>query len=184
MKIALVQINPVIGDFAANCRAILLAAEQALSQGCDLAIFPEMAVSGYPPQDLLERHSFLEDHDRAVAQLISDLPSLTVMFGCLEQRSGVAGKPLYNSVLVAQDGAIVHRVRKQLLPSYDVFDETRYFEPGPEAELYQLGEMTFAITVCEDIWYEATGHYRCDPVASLFAGAKKQGRRIDCLINQ
>ena len=183
MKIALIQINPVIGDFTANCRAIVLAAEQALSQGCELAIFSEMVVSGYPPQDLLERTSFLEDHDRAVAQLISELPHLAVMFGCLERRAGVAGKPLYNSVLVARGGAIVHRVRKQLLPSYDVFDETRYFEPGPEAELYQLGEMTFAITVCEDIWHQAAGCYRCDPVASLFASAMGQGRRIDCLIN-
>ncbi|MDO9040765.1 MAG: NAD+ synthase [Desulfocapsaceae bacterium] len=184
MKIALVQINPVIGDFAENCHAIVLAAEQALIQGCELAIFPEMVVSGYPPQDLLERQSFLEDHDRAVAQLVSDLPpSLAVMFGCLEQRQGLPGKPLYNSVVVAKDGAIVHRVRKQLLPSYDVFDETRYFEPGPETELYQLGGMTFAVTVCEDIWYEATGHYCCDPVASLFTGAKEHGSRIDCLIN-
>ena len=183
MKIALVQINPVIGDFAANCLAIVLAAEQALAQGCGLAIFPEMAVSGYPPQDVLERQSFLEDHERAVAQLIKELPLLAVMFGCLEQRQGLSGKPLYNSVVVAKDGVIVHRVRKQLLPSYDVIDETRYFEPGTEAELYHLGEMTIAITVCEDIWYEATGHYRCDPVASLFAGAKEQGRRIDCLIN-
>jgi NAD+ synthetase len=184
VKIALVQINPVIGDFAENCHAIVLAAEQALIQGCELAIFPEMVVSGYPPQDLLERQSFLEDHDRAVAQLVSDLPpSLAVMFGCLEQRQGLPGKPLYNSVVVAKDGAIVHRVRKQLLPSYDVFDETRYFEPGPEAELYQLGGMTFAVTVCEDIWYEATGHYCCDPVASLFTGAKEHGSRIDCLIN-
>ena len=183
MKIALVQINPVIGDFTANCHAIVLAAEQALAQGCELAIFPELAVSGYPPQDLLERRSFLDDHDRAVAQLVSDLPALAVMFGCLEQRQGVSGKPLYNSVVVAQGGVIVHRVRKQLLPSYDVFDETRYFEPGPEAELYQLVGMTFALTVCEDIWHQAAGCYRCDPVASLFASAQKQGRRIDCLVN-
>ena len=183
MKIALVQINPVIGDFTANCHAIVLAAEQALAQGCELAIFPELAVSGYPPQDLLERRSFLDDHDRAVAQLVSDLPALAVMFGCLEQRQRVSGKPLYNSVVVAQGGVIVHRVRKQLLPSYDVFDETRYFEPGPEAELYQLVGMTFALTVCEDIWHQAAGCYCCDPVASLFASAQKQGRRIDCLVN-
>jgi NAD+ synthase (glutamine-hydrolysing) len=202
VKIALVQINPVIGDFAANCHAIVLAAEQALARSCELVIFPEMVISGYPPQDLLERQSFLDDHDRALSQLIRELPpSLAVMFGCLEQRPGLSGKPLYNSVMVAKDGVIVHRVRKQLLPSYDVFDETRYFEPGPEvalppsitvatlehpssaAELYQLGGMTFAITICEDIWYEVTGHYRCDPVASLFADAKELGRRIDCLIN-
>jgi NAD+ synthetase len=115
--------------------------------------------------------------------LNKEFPPLAVMFGCLEQRQGLSGKPLYNSVVVARDGAIVHRVRKQLLPSYDVFDETRYFEPGTAASLYQLGEMTFAVTVCEDIWYEAIGRYRCDPVASLFAGATEQGRRVDCLIN-
>lgn len=183
MKIALVQINPVIGDFAANCRAIRLAAEEAMACGCELAVFPEMVVSGYPPQDLLERQSFLDDHDRALGQLIRDLPPLAVMFGCLERRGGSQGKPLYNSVVVARHGVIVHRVRKQLLPSYDVFDETRYFEPGPAPALFQLGDVTFGITVCEDIWHQAAGCYHCDPVASLFAGAEREGRRIDCLIN-
>jgi NAD+ synthetase len=183
MKIALIQINPVIGDFTTNCRTIASFAEQAYASGCELAVFPEMVVSGYPPQDLLERQSFLEDHDHAVSQLISELPPLAVMFGCLERRPENQGKPLYNSVLVARDGVIVHRVRKQLLPSYDVFDETRYFEPGPEAFPFQLGDMTFGITVCEDIWHQAAGCYRCDPVEALFSQAKEQGRRIDCLIN-
>ncbi|KAF0189138.1 MAG: hypothetical protein FD168_985 [Desulfobulbaceae bacterium] len=184
MKIALVQTNPVIGDFSVNCRAIILAAEQALARGCSLVIFPEMAVSGYPPQDLLERPSFLEAHGLAVAGLVCELPDLAVMFGCFERRSGEEqGKPLYNSVVVAQGGEIVHRVRKQLLPAYDVFDETRYFEPGPVSELYRLGGLTFALTVCEDIWFEAAGRYRRDPVASLFDAAVDQGQHIDCLIN-
>jgi len=183
MKIALVQINPVIGDFAANCRAIIHGAEQAFAQGCELAVFPEMAVSGYPPQDLLERPSFIEDHERAVSRLVRELPPLAVMFGCFERRQGRQGKPLYNSLMVAQGGRVVHRVRKQLLPAYDVFDETRYFEPGAGSELFHLGAMSFALTVCEDIWYEATGRYRTDPVASLFAAAVGQGQRIDCLIN-
>jgi len=184
MKIALVQTNPVIGDFSANCRAIILAAEQALACGCRLVIFPEMAVSGYPPQDLLERPSFLDAHEHAVAGLVRELPALAVMFGCFERRAGEEqGKPLYNSVVVAQGGEIVHRVRKQLLPAYDVFDETRYFEPGPVSELYRLGGLTFALSVCEDIWFEAAGRYRRDPVASLFDAAADQGQHIDCLIN-
>jgi NAD+ synthetase len=183
MKIALVQTNPVIGDFSANCRAIILAAEQALARGCSLVVFPEMAVSGYPPQDLLERPSFLDAHEHAVAGLVGDLPALAVMFGCFERRAGEQGKPLYNSVMVADGGEIVHRVRKQLLPAYDVFDETRYFEPGPVSELYHQGGLSFALTVCEDIWYEATGRYRRDPVASLFDAAADQGQHIDCLIN-
>jgi len=183
MKIALVQTNPVIGDFSANCRAIILAAEQALARGCSLVVFPEMAVSGYPPQDLLERSSFLDAHEHAVASLVIDLPALAVMFGCFERRAGEQGKPLYNSVVVADGGEIVHRVYKQLLPAYDVFDETRYFEPGPVAELYHQGGLSFALTVCEDIWYEATGRYRRDPVASLFDAAADKGQHIDCLIN-
>jgi NAD+ synthetase len=184
MKIALVQTNPVIGDFFANCRAIIRAAEQALARGCALVVFPEMAVSGYPPQDLLERPSFLDAHGRAVAGLVRELPALAVMFGCIERRAGEEqGKPLYNSVVVAEGGEIVHRVRKQLLPAYDVFDETRYFEPGPVSQLYRLGGLSFALTVCEDIWFEAAGGYRRDPVVSLFDAAADQGQRIDCLIN-
>ncbi len=182
MKIALVQINPVIGDFTANCLAIKTAAEQALAEGCSLAVFPEMVVSGYPPQDLLERRSFLDDHDRAMAQLVRELPPLAVLFGCLEQRQG-QGKALYNAAVVAMGGRIIHRVRKQLLPSYDVFDENRYFEPGPPAALFTLGDLNFAITICEDIWHQEAGCYRDDPVAALFAGAQEQGERIDCLIN-
>ena len=182
MKIALVQINPLIGDFAANCQAIKSGAEQAMARGCELAVFPELAVSGYPPQDLLEHQSFLDDHDRALSRLVSELPPLAVLFGCLERRQG-PGKPLYNAAVVARGGEIVHRVRKQLLPSYDVFDETRYFEPGPPAALLALGGLHFGITVCEDIWHQAAGCYVTDPVASLFAGAREQRRGIDCLIN-
>jgi NAD+ synthetase len=188
MKIGLVQINPVIGDFAVNCQAIVLGAEQAMARGCELAIFSELVVSGYPPQDLLERQTFLDDHDRAVAGLLRDLPPIAVMFGCLEQRredtGGLPpGKPLYNSVVVAERGKIVHRVRKQLLPSYDVFDETRYFEPGPVATPLKLGAVTFGVTVCEDIWHQAAGCYHDDPVAELFGAARQQQQPIDCLIN-
>jgi len=86
-------------------------------------------------------------------------------------------------VVVARGGEIVHRVRKQLLPSYDVFDESRYFEPGSPAALFELGGLYFGITVCEDIWHQAAGWYLHDPVASLFADVKEQGGRIDCLIN-
>ncbi len=184
MKIALIQINPVIGDFAANCQTIIVMTRQAEAKGCSLAIFSELAVSGYPPQDLLERDSFLDDHDRAVANLINELPpQLAVIFGTIERNEYHQGKPLYNSVVVAQGSTIVHRTRKQLLPTYDVFDETRYFEPGPPSSFYQREGLNFALTVCEDIWFEATGRYCCDPVAALFTISKQQGKHIDCLIN-
>jgi NAD+ synthase (glutamine-hydrolysing) len=183
VKIGLVQINPVIGDFAVNCKKIVRMAHDAMGSGCRLVVFPEMAVTGYPPQDLLERTSFLDDHERAVAGLLRDLPAIDVMFGCIERRHGHPGKPLYNSVIVARNGAIVFKARKQLLPSYDVFDETRYFEPGPSSELYSLDNLTFGVTVCEDIWHHEVGQYRVDPVQDLFTTAERLKATIDILIN-
>ena len=183
MKIALVQINPIIGDFKINCQKIRKYSEEALSGGCGLVIFPELAVSGYPPQDLLERHSFLVDHDNAVERLIGELPAIDVMFGCIEQRHGERGKALYNSAIAVRGGKIVFRARKQLLPAYDVFDETRYFEPGPPPGLYEVEGLTFGVTICEDTWHHEIGEYEKAPVDELFASARLVNQKIDALIN-
>jgi len=183
LKIALIQINPVIGDFRANCDKILSYVRRAFEEGCKLAILPELVVSGYPPLDLLERRSFLEDHNDALEKLLVALPSIHVMFGCIESRNEPQGKPLYNSVLVVRDGEIIHRTRKQLLPAYDVFDENRYFEPGTPGELFCLDGLTAALTVCEDIWHYAIGDYRKEPLAALYEKAEKKGRKIDLIIN-
>ncbi len=184
MKIALVQINPIIGDFTRNCEKIVGWAEQARQQGVSLAIFPELVVCGYPPQDLLERQSFLDAHDQAVSTLLARLPEgLDVMFGCLERQTGQKGKPLYNAAVVARQGKIVYRARKQLLPSYDVFDETRYFEPGEPSGLYELHGMTFGVTVCEDVWSDEVREYQVEPVADIMATAAVKGQTVDALIN-
>ncbi|MDK9709131.1 MAG: NAD+ synthase [Desulforhopalus sp.] len=184
MKIALIQLNPVIGDFENNCAKIVEWAGKARARGCSLAIFPELAISGYPPQDLLERPSFLLAHDRAVARLICELPQdIDVMFGCFEKRDGQRGKALYNTALVARQGKIVYRAHKQLLPSYDVFDETRYFEPGQPSGLYQVQGLTFGVTVCEDVWSDEVNQYQVQPVADIVARAKQKGLKIDALIN-
>lgn len=184
MKIALVQINPVIGDFAKNCAKIVHWAGQAKEQGCGLVIFPELVVSGYPPQDLLERPSFLAAHDQAVLALLTDLPlELDVMFGCLEQRLGGGGKPLYNSVVVARQGKIIYRARKRLLPAYDVFDESRYFEPGEASTLYHLLGLTFGVTVCEDVWSDEVQEYQVQPVTDIMTAADAKGIAVDAVIN-
>ncbi len=183
MKIALIQLNPVIGDFENNCAKIILSAHQAADLGCDLAVFPELAVSGYPPLDLLERASFLEDHEAAVNAMILGLPPISVMFGCFEKGLEATGKPLYNSVFVARNKEIVHKTRKQLLPEYDVFDENRYFEPGPPTTLFSCGGMTIGVTVCEDIWHYAVDDYRSRPVEALFDLARREGCSLDLLIN-
>ncbi|MBU1140652.1 MAG: NAD+ synthase [Proteobacteria bacterium] len=184
MKIALVQINPVIGDFGVNSRKILEASLKAEKAKCGLVVFPELVLSGYPPQDLLERPAFLAAHDRALAQLCRELPDLDVLIGCIEQRhQPQGGKRLYNSAVLIRKGTIIHRVRKQLLPTYDVFDEKRYFEPGEQSEAVECNGLRLGITICEDIWHSVIGEYGNDPVEELFAGVKAGGRSIDCLIN-
>ncbi len=184
MKIGLVQINPVIGDFGGNSQKIITQVKAAEEFGCRLVIFPEMAISGYPPQDLLERSSFLDAQNKTLRKLVSQLPcSMDVLLGCIERREKDTGKELYNSALVIRDREIIYKARKRLLPSYDVFDETRYFEPGPCTDLYELDNHLFGVTVCEDIWHGEVGDYHIDPVAELFSAAKKKGKKIDGLIN-
>jgi NAD+ synthetase len=183
VKIALVQINPVIGDFEKNCQKIKFWSGKAKAGGCELVIFPELAVSGYPPQDLLERKSFLRAHETAISRLLGELPDLDVMFGCFEKRQGQNGKDLYNSAVVARNGRIIFRARKQLLPSYDVFDESRYFEPGPPSELYQLNDLYFGVTICEDIWSDEVMEYHTEPVDQLLSLAAEKGKTIHAIIN-
>lgn len=183
MKIGLVQVNPIIGDFKYNCEKVLKWALDAQKRGCDLVIFPELVISGYPPQDLLERQSFIEDHNAALDELLSNLPDLDVMLGCFEKNPHEKGKPLYNSAIVVRKGEVVFRTRKQLLPTYDVFDELRYFEPGKSSEIYTLGDQNFGVTVCEDVWSETVSDYSVKPVASLVEKAETEGIVLDGIIN-
>ena len=177
MKIALVQINPVIGAFDANLDKVLDSLESARAAGCRLAVFPELTLCGYPPRDLLERFSFLEAHDRALARLVHEVHGIGCVLGVLERRSG-PGKPLYNSAFFIDGGRVLYRARKQLLPTYDVFDECRYFEPGPAALPFSFQGHTIGLSVCEDIWQEQ-GKYPIDPVATL----ARHDMKPDFLIN-
>ncbi|NTV14965.1 MAG: NAD+ synthase [Desulfobulbaceae bacterium] len=184
MKIALIQINPHIGNFRANCDKIASAADQARKKDCDLAIFPELAISGYPPLDLLERPSFLADHDRALQELVARVQGIGVIVGAITRHTAKTGKNLHNSCILFENGAILATAHKQLLPSYDVFDESRYFEPGgPGVPVYYKG-LNLVLTICEDIWNDKdiTGRqlYTVDPVASLLA---KPAGGADLLIN-
>lgn len=183
VKIALVQINPIIGDFAHNCEKIRQKAQDAYEAGSDIVIFSEMIVSGYPPQDLLERVSFIQDHDNALKNLIEMLPPIDIILGCIESRGSGEGKPLYNAALIIRQNKIIHTIRKQLLPSYDVFDEKRYFEPGTCSEFYEIGDKTFAVTICEDIWQEEVGEYDLNPVEEIFTRSKELNVKLDGLIN-
>lgn len=183
MKIALIQTNPIIGDFKFNSKKIISWAHEASKKGCKLAIFPEMALSGYPPQDLLERNSFIDKQCQAIESLIHELPDIDVLFGCFEQRNADKGKKLYNSAFVARKGEIIYRARKQLLPSYDVFDEIRYFEPGHSPLVYTIGSHNFGVTICEDIWHEEIDDYDKEPIRQIVENCRKNEIVLDGIIN-
>lgn len=177
MKIALVQTNPVIGDFANNSAAVLRWAGEARDAGCRLAVFPELTLCGYPPQDLLERADFVAAHERHLRTLIEKIAGIGIIIGAIEPRNGI-GKPLYNSALLIDDGRVLARAGKQLLPTYDVFDETRYFEPGSESVVAALDGLRLGLTVCEDIWFEGKS-YTVNPVRNMVDA----GGKPDILVN-
>lgn len=177
VKIALIQTNPIIGDFNGNLKKMRACLDRARSAGCDLVVFPELSLCGYPPRDLLERTSFLDAHDAALDDLVRSVQETGCVVGALERREG-AGKQLYNSAFFLHRGKICCRVRKQLLPTYDVFDECRYFEPGTPSPPFSFQGKIIGLSVCEDIWQEQE-KYPVDPIASLVA----RGMVPDLLIN-
>jgi NAD+ synthetase len=187
MKIALVQINPVIGDFGYNSTQILSWTDRARGMGCDLAVFPELALCGYPPQDLLERPAFIVEHDKVLEALISNVSGIGIVCGHLEKHTDSTGKALHNSASLIADGRLLFTAQKRLLPTYDVFDEARYFEPGRRSQSCEYKGMRLGITVCEDIWNDKGSFpqqlYATDPVGDLVSGLHAQGRKIDLLIN-
>lgn len=156
MKIALCQIDTTVGALEANAALIRAAAEQAKAAGAELALFPELTLPGYPPLDLLERPTFLTACMRVEAELVAQLPAeLTVIFGNIAAREGTVhyGRALTNAAVVAQRGKVLGRVAKTLLPTYDVFDEGRYFEPNRSTpKLYEIGGLKVGVTICEDGW--------------------------------
>jgi NAD+ synthetase len=171
MKIAIAQINPVIGDFEYNLNRIKYYAGKALSASCDLVVFPELAVSGYPPRDLLEKKDFIEKNLESLSMLINEIKGIGVICGFVDKNPDDEGKRLFNSAVLFENGKILQKVNKRLLPTYDVFDESRYFEAGAECKsCYYRGEK-IGITICEDAWNDEfilkKRIYHMDPVDLL-----------------
>lgn len=182
MRFALCQLNPTVGALDANVDAILAAAQRAKDAGADLAVFPELAVTGYPPQDLLDRPAFLDDVERAVARLVTDAPrGIGLLVGAPVRNTARTGKRLFNAALLVDDGRIVATVAKQLLPTYDVFDEYRYFEPAPPQPVVVFRGVRLGVHVCEDMWNNREEDpyrlYAANPVDDLAA----QG--VDVFVN-
>ncbi len=148
LRVALGQINPTVGDFEGNVRKIIEAVERARAQGCALVAFPELAVPGYPPEDLLFKPAFIEANLRALEDVARASRGLTVVVGFVDRRDDI-----FNAAAVLHDGARVGVYHKQYLPNYGVFDENRYFQAGTETPVFTAGDVTFAVNICEDIWY-------------------------------
>ncbi|MEQ9263845.1 MAG: NAD+ synthase [Balneolaceae bacterium] len=179
MNIRLEQINPIIGDLSGNKELVLSAIEKAEKDKVDLLLLPELVVCGYPPLDLMERKVFREMCYQVNQEIIAATKEVVVIFGSITKNMTGVGRSCFNSAIIAQYGSEISRVHKALLPTYDVFDDLRYFEPGTEFEPILIHGTPFGVTVCEDIWFndnEIQYHtYATNPAEIL---AKKGARAI------
>ncbi len=148
LRIGLAQVNPTVGDLEGNVRKVLDWMERAQALGCDLIAFPELVLTGYPPEDLLFKPAFIEANLRALDAVAQASRSLTAVVGFVDKRDDI-----FNAAAVLHDGQRVGVYHKQYLPNYSVFDENRYFQAGTEAPVFAIGETVFAANICEDIWY-------------------------------
>ncbi len=148
IRVGLAQINPTVGAIEANARLVLDWMERARAAGCDLVAFPELALTGYPPEDLLFKTAFIEANLRALADVARQSRGITAVVGYVDKRDDI-----FNAAAVLHDGAQVGTYHKQYLPNYGVFDENRYFQSGTEAPVFAVGDTVLAANICEDIWY-------------------------------
>jgi len=173
MIIGLLQLNSTVGDFAANRRKLLDGYEQAVALGAEFVLAPELFLCGYPPRDLLQRADFIDANFAALEETAKSVGPVPLCAGYVDRNSEKPGRALRNSAAVLQNGMIRWRTHKSLLPTYDVFDEDRYFEPAKSAAPFEFGGRKLGITICEDIWNDEDFWperiYRRDPVRELMA---------------
>ncbi|HET6248459.1 MAG TPA: NAD+ synthase [Tepidisphaeraceae bacterium] len=177
MRIALAQINSTVGDLAGNVRRIVDFIARAKAAGAQLVVFPELAILGYPPKDLLLKPQFIDDNLRALKAVTARVSGIDAMVGYAEKNEEPVGRPLRNAVALLREGKVVSRHFKTLLPTYDVFDEGRYFEParpGEQANIVSIANRRVGISICEDLWNDEKmiPHrlYHQNPIADLFTG--------------
>ena len=178
MRLALLQINPTAGDLDGNSSLIIGAARAAQAQGADLMVTPELALMGYLPRDLLMNRGFVRrgcEKLSHIARELKDAPPLLV--GVATPNPSDMGRPLYNSAVLLHEGAVGQAFHKSLLPTYDVFDEDRYFEPFQGTQLLELNGVRLGISICEDVWNDRDfwkrRRYHQDPIEALAkAGAQ------------
>lgn len=171
MKIALCQINPIIGDIEGNKKKILEGYQKGIDNGADLVIFPELALTGYSPQDLIEKKEFRLIVKEATEKIASHTVSVGLIFGTISEEFDNVGTGLYNSAVLCYEGKVQFTQYKTLLPNYDVFDEVRYFESAKDVYVVPFKGERLGISICEDIWNDADywkqRRYYRDPVQRL-----------------
>jgi NAD+ synthase (glutamine-hydrolysing) len=181
MRIALAQVNPTVGDFDGNVRLVLDRLAEAEARGARLCVFPELCLTGYPPHDLLERPAFVKRNLEALLAVAGRTARVAAVVGFVAENPDKVGKRLQNAAALLADGKVAAVQAKTLLPTYDVFDERRYFEPSRESRPVVLDGVRLGLTVCEDIWnnpgFEQGRHYDRDPVSELVA------RGVDLVVN-
>jgi NAD+ synthetase len=181
LKIALAQVNPTVGDIAGNAAKHLEFVSRAKARGANLVVFPELSLLGYPPKDLLLKSQFIADSLAALNDIAARVAGIDVILGYADRNASPVGRPLHNAVALLRGGRVASRHFKTLLPTYDVFDETRYFEPGPLSEtenLVEIGDdarerVIAGMSVCEDLWNDekmiARRLYHQNPIGDLNA---------------
>jgi NAD+ synthase (glutamine-hydrolysing) len=148
VRVGLAQVNPTVGAVEANARLVVDWMGRARAAGCDLVAFPELTLTGYPPEDLLFKPAFIEANLRALADVTKQSKGLTAVLGYVDKRDDI-----FNAAAVLHDGVHAGTYHKQYLPNYGVFDENRYFQSGTESPIFAVGEVAMAANICEDIWY-------------------------------
>jgi NAD+ synthase (glutamine-hydrolysing) len=179
MKIGFAQINPTVGDLRGNCELITRAYERLAAAGAELVLTPELAITGYPPQDLVLKSRFVPENLAIVDKLHAHVGETALLVGFVDRNEG-RGKPFRNAAALLERGKPIRKTYKSLLPTYDVFDEERYFQPATRVEPFDVKGRKIGVTICEDIWtddYLPRPLYDCEPARSLV----EQG--ADILVN-
>src|SRR6266567_4431006 len=169
MKIGFAQINPTVGDLRGNCDLIIGAYERLAAAGAELILTPELAITGYPPQDLVFKSRFVSENLAILEKLHSRVGEAALLVGFVDRNEG-RGKPFHNAAALLERGKPLRKAHKSLLPTYDVFDEDRYFEPASRVEPVDVQGKKIGVTICEDIWtehYLPRPLYDVEPVGSL-----------------
>ncbi len=171
MRVIVAQLNPIVGDLEGNTLQIIRAIERARERGANIILFPELTLCGYPPEDLLLHPSFIDVQEKYLEKIIRASARIMAVVGIVRRNTAHGEKPIFNSAAIIQDGVLIGYEDKRLLPTYDVFDERRYFEPGTQTRLFEWKGKKIGVLICEDIWqhagYVGYTHYMRDPVLDL-----------------